>query len=37
MIDGNRGKLNLKNLCCFITFQFSILCVDILNQQKLCF
>ena len=36
MIDGNRGMLNLKNLCYFITFQFSLLCVYIHNQQKLC-
>ena len=24
MIGGNRGMLNSKNLCCFITFQFSL-------------
>ena len=36
MIGGNRGMLNLQNLCCFITFQFSVLCVHIHNQQKLC-
>ena len=36
MIGGNRGMLNLKNLCCFITFQFLLLCVYIHNQQKLC-
>ena len=36
MIDGNRGMLNLKNLCCFVTFQFSVLCVYIHNQEKLC-
>ena len=36
MVGGNRGIPNLKNLCCFITFQFSLLCVYILNQQKLC-
>ena len=36
MIGGNRGMLNLKNLCCFVTFQFSVLCVYIHNQQKLC-
>ena len=36
MIGGNHGMLNLKNLCCFITFQFSLLCVYIHNQQKLC-
>ena len=35
MIGGNRGMLNLKNLCCFFTFQFSLLCVYIHNQQKL--
>ena len=36
MIGGNRSMLNLKNLCCFITFQFSVLCVYIHDQQKLC-
>ena len=36
MIGGNRGMPNLKTLCCFITFQFSLLCVYIHNQQKLC-
>ena len=36
MIGGNRGMLNLKNLCCIFTFQFSVLCVYIHNQQKLC-
>ena len=35
-IGGNRGILNLKNLCCYFTFQFSLLCVYIQNQQKLC-
>ena len=35
MIEGNRGMLNLKNLCCCITFQFSLLCVYIQKQQKL--
>ena len=33
MIGGNRGMLNFKNLCCFITFEFSLLCVSIHNQQ----
>ena len=38
MIGGNRGMLSLKNLCCLICcfIQFSILCVYIHNQQKLC-
>ena len=36
MIGGNRSMLNLKNLCCFIFFQFLLLCVYIHNQQKLC-
>ena len=27
MIDGNRGMLNLKNFCCFVAFQFLVLCV----------
>ena len=36
MKGGNRGMLNLKNLNCFITFQFLLLCVYIHNQQKLC-
>ena len=36
MIGGNRDTLNLKKLCCFISFQFSLLCVYIHNQQKLC-
>ena len=36
MIGGNRGMLNLKKIYCFITFQFSLLCVNIHNQQKLC-
>ena len=36
MIGGNRGMLNLKKICCFFTFQFSVLCVYIHNQQKLC-
>ena len=31
-IGDNRDMLNLKNLCCFITFQFSLLCVYIHNQ-----
>ena len=35
-IGGNRGMLNLKKLCCFISFQFSLLCVYIHNQEKLC-
>ena len=35
MIGGNRGMLNLKNFSCCITFQFSLLCVYIQNQQKL--
>ena len=35
IINGNRGMLNLKILCCFITFQFSLLFVNIHNQQKL--
>ena len=35
MIGGNRGMLILKILCCIITFQFSLLCVYIYNQQKL--
>ena len=35
MIGGNYGMLNLKNLCSFHTFQFSILCVYIHNHQKL--
>ena len=33
MIGGNRGMLNLKNLCCFITFQFSLLCVYTVHSQ----
>ena len=36
MINGNRGMLNLKKLCCFISFQFSLLYLYIHNQQKLC-
>ena len=34
MIGGNRGILNLKNIYCFFTFQFSLLCVYIHNQEK---
>ena len=36
MVGGNRGIQNLKNVCSFFTFQFSLLCVYIQNQQKLC-
>ena len=36
VIGGNRGMLNLKNLCWFIAFQFSLLCEYIHYQQKLC-
>ena len=36
VIGGNRGMLSLKILCCFVTFQISVLCVYIHNQQKLC-
>ena len=36
MIGGNRDMLNFKNLCCFVTSQFSVLCVYIHNQQKIC-
>ena len=36
MIGYNRDMLNLKNLRCFITFQFSLVCVYIHNQKKLC-
>ena len=35
MIGGNRGMLNLKKLCCCITFKFSLLCAFNQNQQKL--
>ena len=35
MIGGNRGMLSFKNLCCFIIFQFWLLCEYIHNQQKL--
>ena len=36
MINGNRGIPNFKNLCSFFTFQFSLSCEYIQNQQKLC-
>ena len=29
-------QAEFENLRCFITFQFSVLCVYIHNQQKLC-
>ena len=39
MKGSNRGMLNLKILCCFITFQFSLLCVNIhftTNKNYVC-
>ena len=35
MIGSNRGMLK-KKLCCFISFQFLLLRVDIHYRQKLC-
>ena len=35
MVSGNGGMLNLKTLCCFITFHVLLLCVYIHIQQKL--